>query len=76
MDDGYSEVLCSSYMFQPCHYEKSKAKIIQIEWALLKYHKLKKMNIKIPKAKNKNVCKLWMHDIILYTKSMGSKYLK
>ena len=57
LDDGYSEVLYSLYMFQYCHYEKSKAKIIQIEQALLKYHKLKKMNIKIPKAKNKNVCK-------------------
>lgn len=49
--------LYSLYMFQSCHYEKSKATIIQVEWALLKCHKLKKMNIKIPRAKNKNVCK-------------------
>lgn len=76
IDDGYSEVLYSLYMFQSCHYEKSKATIIQVEWALLKYHKLKKMNIKIPRAKNKNVCKLRMHDMILDTKSMCSKYLK
>lgn len=34
-------VLYSLYMFQSCHYEKSKATIIQVEWALLKYHKLK-----------------------------------
>ena len=34
------------------------------------------MNIKITKEKNKNVCKLGMHDIILHTKSMGAKYLK
>ena len=34
------------------------------------------MNIKIPKAKNKKVCKYWMHSMILHTKSMDSKYLK
>lgn len=32
IDDGYSEVLYSLYMFQSCHYEKSKATIIQIEY--------------------------------------------
>lgn len=57
-------------------YWKKQSNNYQVEWALLKYHKLKKMNIKIPRAKNKNVCKLRMHDMILDTKSMCSKYLK